>query len=245
MNKAINKYLKYITLTAPVVISILAFAIIIFIVIIPQVEESVIEQRKEGAKDIVNAAIYFMEYNNDLVNKGQISLKDAQDQVIEVIRHIRYGHEFKDYFWINDMHPTMIMHPYRLELEGRDLSNYTDAKGKKLFVEMVKVVEDSGEGFVDYMWQWKDDYLLISPKISFVHEFKPWGWIIGTGIYTENIKAEIKVIERNILRLFAGIVIIVLLLQILSIYLYIKIEHRRAQSTNELSNKENHYKVPV
>ena len=84
------------------------------------------------------------------------------------------------------------MHPYRKDLNNADLSNYKDPTGKKLFVEFIKVVESNGEDYVDYMWQWKDDSTKIVPKLSFVKGFKKWGWVVGTGIYIEDVNDEIS-----------------------------------------------------
>jgi signal transduction histidine kinase len=69
----------------------------------------------------------------------------------------------------------MVMHPYRSDLNGRDISNFTDPQGKRLFAEAVRVVEDHGEGYVDYLWQWQDDPNRLVPKVSFVKGFAPWG----------------------------------------------------------------------
>ena len=80
------------------------------------------------------------------------------------------------------MHPHIIVHPYRPDLEGKDISEFADPNGKRLFVEFVKVVKAKKAGYVDYEWQWKDDPGRIVPKISYVKGFEPWGWIVGTGI---------------------------------------------------------------
>ena len=79
-----------------------------------------------------------------------------------------------------------------LDLEGQDISNYTDPNGKRLFVEFVRVVKAHGAGYVDYEWQWKDDPNRIVPKISYVKGFEPWGWIVGTGAYVSDIDAELS-----------------------------------------------------
>ena len=86
-----------------------------------------------------------------------MSPADARRRAVEELRRLRYGPESKDYFWINDMHPYLIMHPYRPDLEGKDISGFSDPNGKKLFVEFVKTVKNGGAGYVDYQWQWKDD----------------------------------------------------------------------------------------
>ena len=79
----------------------------------------------------------------------------------------------------------MVVHPYSPELNGKDLTDFRDSNGKAIFVEFVKAVSSTGDSYVDYMWQWNDDSTRNVPKLSYVRLFEPWGWIIGTGIYTE------------------------------------------------------------
>ena len=123
--------------------------------------------------------------------QGGMSLQEKQVKAMDLIKALRYGPENKDYFWINDMHPTMIMHPYKPELDGKDLSGNQDPNGKKLFVEFVKVCHDKGEGFVDYYWP-KYGADKPQPKLSFVKLFKPWGWVIGSGVYLEVAETKLK-----------------------------------------------------
>ena len=73
------------------------------------------------------------------------------------------------------MHPRMVIHPYRSDLNGRDLTDYTDPDGKYIFREIVKAVSENGSGFVDYKWQALDNKFHIVPKLSFVKGFEPWG----------------------------------------------------------------------
>ncbi|WP_432737704.1 methyl-accepting chemotaxis protein [Maridesulfovibrio sp. FT414] len=107
--------------------------------------------------------------------------KEALDQVAKM----RLGED--KYFWINDSGPKMIMHPMKPALNGQDISGITDSKGKNLFVEMVRTVkENNGEGYVKYWWD-NPATGKEAPKLSYVKEFKPWGWIIGMGVYIDNI----------------------------------------------------------
>jgi signal transduction histidine kinase len=114
------------------------------------------------------------------------------------LKGLRYGPEGKDYFWINDFGPKMVMHPFRPDLDGKDLSDFKDPQGKPLFVEFVKVCRDQGLGFVEYMWQWNDDQTRIVPKISYVQAFAPWGWIIGTGMYINDVGEELAGIRNSL-----------------------------------------------
>jgi methyl-accepting chemotaxis protein len=99
---------------------------------------------------------------------------------------MRYGND--DYFWVNDLQPKLIMHPVKPELIGRDLSDMKDPNGKRLFVAFVDVVKQQGAGFVDYEWP-KPGMAEPQPKLSYVAGFKPWNWVIGTGVYVDDLKA--------------------------------------------------------
>jgi methyl-accepting chemotaxis protein len=123
--------------------------------------------------------------------ENNLSLKQKQRKAAALIKALRYGPENKDYFWINDMHPTMVMHPYKPKLDGTDLSGFKDPNGKKLFVEFVNTCRENGEGFVDYYWP-KYGADQPQPKLSFVKLFKPWNWIIGTGVYMEVAESRLQ-----------------------------------------------------
>jgi len=145
--------------------------------------------------------------NNEVIS-GKLSLEDAQKIAISHLRAMKYGKDGKEYFWINDFTPVMIMHPYRPDLVGENLSEFADPNGTKLFMEFVKIVSADGEGYVPYMWQWKDDQSKIVPKLSFVKEYKPWGWIIGTGIYLVDLKAEVTLMSQRLT--IASVIILIL-----------------------------------
>lgn len=150
-------------------------------------------------KSIAQVAVGFIENQDQDVAKGKISVEAAKQNSIDVLRGYPSREENKDYFWSNDFQPKMVMHPYRNDLEGSDLSKYSDPEGKFLFQEYVKVSIESGEGYISYRRQAKNDAERIIPKLSYVREFKPWGWVIGTGIYMEDIKAELNGIYRQII----------------------------------------------
>jgi methyl-accepting chemotaxis protein len=102
----------------------------------------------------------------------------------------------------------MIMHPYVTKLEGTDLSDYKDPTGKKLFVAMVDETRSKGAGFVDYMWQWKDDKNRIVPKVSYVRLFPEWGWIVGSGLYVEDVRAETRTLMWGIVYIAGGVAVV-------------------------------------
>jgi len=125
-----------------------------------------------------------------------------------------------NYFWINNMQPEMVMHPIKPKLNGKDLSGFEDAKGKKLFVQMVKKARENGQGFVRYYWP-KPDKEGDFPKLSYVKLFEPWGWIIGMGVYMDEVNARIAKNQKRFTQslnavitrgaLFGGAIILVVL----------------------------------
>ncbi len=121
--------------------------------------------------------------------------EESKKTAMEIVKNLKYGK--KGYFWINDFGPTMVMHPYSPHLDGKALNDFKDPNGVHLFVDMVKVSTKAGEGYVEYMWP-KPGVEKPQPKISFVMAFKPWDWIIGTGVYVDDIDRLVAAEEAKI-----------------------------------------------
>ena len=201
----------------PALFTILLFVTAIFFVLMPQLEESFLARKKEMIRELTETTWSLIGTYREREVSGELSTAEAKKRAILRIHNLRYGPEKKDYFWINDMVPRVIMHPYRADLEGKDVSHFQDANGKYLFVEFVKMVQQHGAGYVDYLWQWKDDPKKISPKMSYVKGFEPWGWIVGTGIYIDDVHAEINGIRKKLTAISLGILLAVSLLSLYSI----------------------------
>ena len=235
----------YLNIIVPSILSILLFVLAIFFIVIPHFQQNIMNGKREMIKELINSACSILaKYENDERN-GLISRDEAQKTAISRIQYLRYGEDNKDYFWITDLHPTMIMHPYRSELNGTDLSGLTDPHGKKLFVDFVRTVQESEHGYVDYMWQWKDDSLHIVPKLSYVSLFEPWGWVIGTGIYIEDVKREIRALTKKLLWISMGISVSIAFLLLLISRNSLKIEMKRVDAERELHESKEKYKTLV
>jgi signal-transduction protein with cAMP-binding, CBS, and nucleotidyltransferase domain/PAS domain-containing protein len=203
------------------------------------------DKKREMLRELVNTTWSLVEeYNQDYEN-GLISLEEAQSLSIRRIAKIRYGDENKDYFWIIDKFPYMIMHPYRKELNGTELTNYKDQAGKLLFVEAVNTVDSLGEGFIDYMWQWKDDSTRIVPKLSYVKNYENWDWIIGTGIYIEDVKEEIKALKTRLIKITLIILAIISIFILFIIKQSLNIENRRKTIEDKLKASRRKYQSLV
>lgn len=234
-------------LILPTVLAIALFIVSIFAIIMPAFRSNVMDRKRDMIRELTRSAwSVLLEYAQAEKN-GKLSRTEAQAEAISAIRYLRYGEERKDYFWITDMRPYMVMHPYRPQLEGKDLSGKDgeDPTGKKLFVEMVEVCKKNGDGYVEYMWQWKDDPKRIVPKLSYVKRFEPWNWVIGTGIYIEDVKAEIAGMTGRLISVSIVIILAVALLLFYMTRQSLLIEKRRLLAEQGLRESERKYRALV
>jgi PAS domain S-box-containing protein len=228
---------------APSLLVITFFVILLFAVLIPTMEERLLDRKRETTSELTNSAWSILADYERAVREGSLTLEEAQSAAIERIRRLRYGPEGLDYFWITDMHPRMVMHPYREELEGTDLTGFTDPDGIRPFVEFVEEVRRRSSGYVRYVWQWQDDPQRLEPKESYVREFAPWGWIIGTGLYVQDVEQEIEAITGRmidasfIVTLIAGVLLLTVAHQSL------KVERKRGEAERELRISHERYRL--
>ena len=140
-------------------------------------------EKKLTAKSAVETASGVVEYYYAAAKAGAMTEQEAQQHAKETVKVMRYAED--EYFWINDMKPVFIMHPYP-DMDQKDVSDLRDATGKRMIVEMVEKVKGSGAGYVDYLWNRKGSERAV-PKISYVKGFAPWGWVVGSGIYVDDV----------------------------------------------------------
>jgi PAS domain S-box-containing protein len=229
----------------PSTLAVILFIGTLFYIVVPAFEQAMMDRKREMIKELTNAATSILDKYHKDETDSLLTRQEAQKTAISRIQYLRYGDEQKDYFWITDTRPVMIMHPYRPELNGQNLSDYQDPHGKRLFVESVKLGEKEGHGYVDYMWQWKDDSTHIVPKLSYVNAFKPWGWIIGTGIYIEDVKSEIADITRKLTRISLLITLIIVLILLYVGRQSLRIEHQRRIAEGALQESKEKYQSLV
>ena len=167
------------------VTTVVALALL-FVVTLANDKQQMMTDRQEKIRNLVEVAHATIAHFEKLARDGRMPVDDAKKAAMNAVREMRY--DKTEYFWINDFSPTTLMHPVRPELEGKAMNEVKDPTGKVLFVEFVKVVKASGAGYVDYLWP-KPGSNAPVPKISYVKGFEPWGWIVGTGIYIDDVDA--------------------------------------------------------
>ena len=172
-----------------------------------ELASSLRQQKQIELQHLGELALGIVKEEHALAQKGDIAVADAQKRTLTRIAALRYGNN--DYFWVNDMQPRMVMHPIKPEMNGKDISTYKDPNGKALFVDFVDVVRKDGAGFVPYEWP-KPGFDRPQPKLSYVVGFAPWGWVIGTGVYIDDLSAQTWASTRRTL-LAAGLVLLITL----------------------------------
>lgn len=121
--------------------------------------------------------------------KDTLPEEALQYRLKSIINATRYGEN--GYFWVNDTDAVIVTHPIKPQLNGRDMVNYKDKGGKRIFFEFAKVAKQNGDGYVDYVWP-KPGFEKPQPKVSYVKLFKPYGWVIGTGAYVDDVTSKLQ-----------------------------------------------------
>jgi len=168
-----------------------------------------LEERRALLQTVDEVALSIVTQKFKLVESGALSDRDARAAALAELKEIRYGDN--GYVWVNDLNQIVLMHPIKPELDGTDATNIKDPNGTALFVEFVKVAKAQKSGFVDYYWP-KPGVKDPVAKLSHVTLFQPWGWVIGNGVYIddlnskfwENTRGAVTIAAVGVLLLVAG-----------------------------------------
>ena len=142
------------------------------------------DSRENKTEQMIDVAYGIVARYEGKVRAGVLTEQQAKEEAIGELRVLRYGTDYYFFIISNDLH--MILNPPKPELEGKDASDITDTDGSHIFQEMAALVKKSGSGFYYYQWQ-KPGVAQPSRKLSFIKAFTPWGWMVGTGMYLDNV----------------------------------------------------------
>jgi len=229
----------------PALLTIALFVVLLLVFILPYFEAQLFQRKRELIRELTLQAISISSELKNEADSGTINTDEAKRIAINTISKIRYGTEQKGYFWISDLEPVMIFHPYRKDLVGKKLDYFTDPNGKAIFLEFIDIAKTDGAGYIEYLWEEQEDTSRIIPKLSYVHLFEPWNWIIGTGIYIEDIQKEIYHIKIRLGVIFGAIFLIISLLLISLIRQSLNSEKTRALAEKELKKSKEKYEALV
>ncbi len=206
-----------------------------------ELASSLKQQKQIELQHLIELALGIVKEEHAAAQKGDIAVADAQKRALARVATLRYGNN--DYFWVNDMQPRMVMHPMKPEMNGNDISAFKDPNGKALFVDMVDVVRKDGAGFVPYEWP-KPGFDRPQPKLSYVAGFAPWGWIIGTGVYIDDLSAQTWASIQRALMVVALVLSITLAVSMLVARGITKPLQRMTVTMNDLAGGKLDVEVP-
>jgi diguanylate cyclase (GGDEF)-like protein/PAS domain S-box-containing protein len=177
-------------------------------------------EKELKTRQLVDSASSVLWHFHGLQKSGTLSEAEAQKAAIGTIRAMRYSET--EYFWLNDLGtpiPRMIMHPTMPNLDGQllDASQFTLPNSKKnLFVAFIELVNQQGQGYITYPWPKPQTgggvTEAVYPKLSYVKKFSPWGWLIGSGIYIDDVDAAVQkqALRNTLLAAGAGALLLLL-----------------------------------
>ncbi|MDD2850375.1 MAG: PAS domain S-box protein [Desulfuromonadaceae bacterium] len=197
---------KIVSISVVNIILLFAFSIGI---LLPFIEKQMTDDINAELINITGIVFQLISEYDERATNGEFAVIEAQNRVKERIRGLRYANN--EYFFIVNTDAVIVMHPLMPELEGKSTTEIKDPSGKALFVEMAKMVTGKGEGIISYLWP-KPGQTTPAPKQSYIKLYKPWGWGIGTGIYVDDVKKEIKIIRYGIITAMLACSLFILLL---------------------------------
>ena len=159
------------------------------LLMLKQIHDDLYQAKSQKTQHVVQTASGILNFYHGLETTGVLTREAAQKQALSVVRGLRYDQN--DYFWINDLTPVMIMHPANPKLDGQNLSAIRDPDGFAIFNEFVTLAKAKGVGMVDYRWP-KPGAAEPVAKTSYIQLFEPWGWIIGSGVYVDDVQAQFR-----------------------------------------------------
>ena len=179
------------------------------LLMLKQIHGDLYQAKRQQTQHVVQTASGVLAYYQNLEKTGALTRDAAQKQALSVVRGLRYDHD--DYFWINDLTPVMIMHPANPKLDGQNLSAIRDPDGFAVFNEFVVLAKAKGAGIVNYRWP-KPGADAPVAKTSYIQLFEPWGWIIGSGVYVDDVQAEFtgQVWKASVIGLIIAVVMALL-----------------------------------
>ncbi|SKA00284.1 ATP-binding protein [Selenihalanaerobacter shriftii] len=222
---------------------------IINLFILPSIKQEIYQEKKIQMKRIVDSSVGILQHYYELAQKGKISQEEAQYNAKHIIKESTYGPKKKKYLWILNFDSQIIIHPFKPKLNGNklnDLIKITDIplkfmdinnKSKTFFLtdesQATSVANELDESFqqimvtlkeqvyayMDYKWQYYDDQTKVEPKMAYVTAFKPWKWILGTGIYVNEVEQRVKEIRNRI------ILILFCIMTLIGIVVYFLTDH--------------------
>lgn len=205
MSKSINKLKdffnnyfltkNFIKAIIPILALLVVYLFFVFGLLIPTLEKNLFNEKTEMTKRLIELIFSDLNARHKEIIEHDLDLNTEKEKILRRYEKLRFGKQDKDYFWIIDNRNYLIMHPLLPYLVNVHPKTYIGPDGKKLNIlinQMVETTKNTGSGLIEYLWWSSNDPHFTVKKMAYVRKFKPWGWVIGTGIYLEDLQAELS-----------------------------------------------------
>ncbi|MDC7785652.1 methyl-accepting chemotaxis protein [Rhodoplanes sp. TEM] len=206
-----------------------------------QLAGSLEDQRKSELRHLTELAISIAQDEHAAALRGSVTDAEAQARARVRIGALRYAGN--EYFFIADMQHRLVMHPLRPQLVGKDMSDFKDANGFLIYRAFVDTVRRAGVGYVAYD-QLKPGYAAPQPKISYLAGFAPWGWVVGTGVYVDDLAAQTWAATKRSLIAAAAVLLLTLSVSVLMARRITKPLHRMTCAMEALAHGRLDAEIP-
>jgi two-component sensor histidine kinase len=155
-----------------------------------------LQEHKDKLKKLTETVYSIIQYKYHQSLREGSDVQQIQNDALCLISGLQYGN--RDYFYVSGYDSVLISHPY---LQNKDFSTIKDMHGNLIVPPLVKIAREKGEGFYRYWWKKNNADPKPYEKLTFAKNFAPWKWVVGTGVYIDDIDQEIssrkhKLIER-------------------------------------------------
>ncbi|CAM2966236.1 methyl-accepting chemotaxis protein [Shewanella amazonensis] len=165
----------------------LVATLLMFVFALRNMDTVLVQEKEARLNALTDIAISIITDFQGKAQSGELSEADAKAKALSALDNLRYSG--KEYYFTIDRQGMMIQHPFAKKLVDTNVLGMADPNGVKLFAEMIRLTQNSDSALVNYMWN-QPDADAPSPKMSVVKRFSEWGWIVGTGIYVDDIAAQ-------------------------------------------------------
>jgi len=165
--------------------------------------EKYITTQKEQIIYDINRVLSFIEHTYSQKN-SPLNEEEIQKSVIDTIEHLYGRPDGRGYIFIYDFNGVNLSDPIQVENRGKNFYNLKDHKGVQVIKELIDSSRLDGGGFVEYEWL-KPTTNRVSQKISYARAFEPWRWMVGTGVYLDEVERLIieqkKALKKRLIKL--------------------------------------------
>jgi methyl-accepting chemotaxis protein len=224
-----------------VLISATPIVLLIIFYILPTMHFHLMEEREIATHNIVQVGSKVLNNYYEKFNRGILDEETAKKMALEDLKTLRFSDD--EYFWVNDYDYNMVLHPIKPELDGQNMSGFQDPEGVYIFKEFVDVARANSEGgLVKYMWP-RPGSDVPSQKFSYVIPLKEWKWVVGSGIYVDDVEEEFAGIRNGI---YAGLLIMIVLVLAVTFFFakwLVKPIHRLKIAANRIASGDADFKI--